>query len=233
MPLSDAELRIDAYLNRLRRLLREVNSEVLRDTVKELRSHIIETTTARADMTVTAIDETIEDLGSPEELAAQYISAGLGSPTRGAGTPRRVVQRLVRRAGLIAVASSVLLGSLLGYSFGLALVLCAALKPFHPQTAGLWLLPDPAGDTVVSIQLGLGRQPAAGHELLGWWIVPAGLLLGCGVVMLATYLARLGARLYCGRRDCRSQNLLCKDWLSQECFETAAFPEDVHEWFPE
>jgi len=114
MPLSDAELRIDAYLNRLRRLLREVNSEVLRDTVKELRSHIIETTTARADMTVTAIDETIEDLGSPEELAAQYISAGLGSPTRDAGSPRRVVQRLLRWAGLIAVASSVLLGLDLG-----------------------------------------------------------------------------------------------------------------------
>jgi hypothetical protein len=232
MSPSDAELRIDAYLDRLRHLLREVDRDELRDTVRELRSHIIETTTARGDMTVVAIDETIEDLGSPEELAAQYISAGLGSPTRNAGSPRRVVQRFVRRAGLIAVASSVLLGSLLGYSFGLALVLCAALKPFHPQTAGLWLLPDPAGDTVVSIQLGLGRQPAAGHELLGWWIVPAGLLLGCGAMMLATCLARSGARLYRSRLNCRSQNLLSNDWCSHDLLETATSPEDVNEWIP-
>jgi len=70
---SDAEQRIDAYLNALRHRLQGVDSDELRDTVKELRSHIIDTATAGGEMTIATIDEALDALGSPEALAAQYI----------------------------------------------------------------------------------------------------------------------------------------------------------------
>jgi hypothetical protein len=52
------------------------------------------------------------------------------------------------------------------------------LKPFHPQTAGLWLLHDATGDSEFSF-----RAVPAGRDLLGWWIVPLGLLAGCALAV--------------------------------------------------
>jgi hypothetical protein len=196
MSPSDAEQKIDAYLDRLRRRLRGVRSDELRDTVKELRSHIIDTVTTRGEMTAATVDEALDALGSPEELAAQYISAGLRSPARGTGSPIRVLESFFRWVFLSTAGSFVLLGTVVGYSLGLAFVLCAALKPFHPGTAGLWLLPDPAGDIVISLQLGFGQAPAGGAELLGWWIVPIGLMAGCGLVVITTRFTRWCCCLY-------------------------------------
>ena len=44
--------------------------------------------------------------------------------------------------------------------------------------------------SMISLRLGFGSAPPGGRELLGWWIVPIGLVVGCGLVMLTT---RFGA----------------------------------------
>jgi hypothetical protein len=82
-----------------------------------------------------------------------------------------------------------LLGAIAGYGFGVLFLLCAVLKPFHPGTAGLWLIADAAGDVVISLRMGFGSAPAGGRELLGWWIVPLGLAAGCALVTLTTRLS--------------------------------------------
>jgi hypothetical protein len=90
----------------------------------------------------------------------------------------------------------VLIGSLVGYFLGAALILCAVLKPIHPQSAGLWSFHDSSGDLELSLRLGFGSAPAPGHDVLGWWIVPVGLVTGLGLVMLTTRFAIWCVRLY-------------------------------------
>jgi hypothetical protein len=104
----------------------------------------------------------------------------------------QILKSLFRWASLAGFL--VLLGSLAGYFLGIVFVLCALLKPFHPRTAGLWVIPDGVGDFTISVRLGFGNPPA-GREVLGWWIVPLGLIAGCGLVMLTTRFA-----VWCVRR---------------------------------
>ena len=69
-------------------------------------------------------------------------------------------------------------------------MLAGFLKPIHPRTAGLWRLP---GD-VYSLRLGFDSVPTEGRELLGWWMLPMGLLLGGGLCFLTTPIV-----LWCAR----------------------------------
>jgi hypothetical protein len=90
----------------------------------------------------------------------------------------------------------VLIGAITGYFVGVVFLLVALLKPFHPATAGLWALPDGADDLELSVRMGFGAAPSNGHELLGWWIVPLGIVVGCGLVILTTRFALWCVRVY-------------------------------------
>lgn len=57
-----------------------------------------------------------------------------------------------------------------------------AAKPFAPDRVGLWVLPDPTGD--LSLSLGRHGTGAAGHDVLGWWIIPIGLAVGVACAVL-------------------------------------------------
>ena len=89
-----------------------------------------------------------------------------------------------------------LLGAITGYFLGVVFILVAVLKPFHPETAGLWTSRDASGDLSLSVHMGFGYAPVSGHEVLGWWIVPIGLLSGCLLVILTTRFGLWCARLY-------------------------------------
>jgi hypothetical protein len=90
----------------------------------------------------------------------------------------------------------VLLGSMVGYFLGVVFILVAALKSFHPRTAGVWVLPNGADDFNISVRLGFGSAPLEGREVLGWWIIPIGLAAGCALVMLTTRFAIWCVRQY-------------------------------------
>jgi hypothetical protein len=76
---------------------------------------------------------------------------------------------------------------------GALLVTAALLKPFAPDRVGLWIQDAPDGP---DISLGITRSPA-GPEILGWWSIPIGLLLGAGLLFVTwrfslTAVRRLG-----------------------------------------
>jgi len=102
---------------------------------------------------------------------------------------------LFRWASLSIAGFLVLLTSIVGYFLGGTFMWCAVLKIVHPQTAGLWVFPN-SGGTGISLRLGFGNPPIGGRDVLGWWILPAGLIVGCGLVMLTTRLALWCARQY-------------------------------------
>ena len=199
---GDAQQRIEAYLSRLRARLRGMNDEDAHDIVEELRSHIVDKATASGDVTPAGVDAALAALGSPEALASQYMTDELLARAEVSRSPVRILESLFRWASLSVAGFFALLGALVGYFLGVVFILCAVLKPFHPQTAGLWVIPDGPDDFMISLQLGFGIAPVGGKEVLGWWIVPVGLVAGCGLVMLTTRFA-----LWCVRQYRRSRVL--------------------------
>lgn len=181
-----AQEKIEAYLRRLAAGLRGLPAEHVQEIVAELRSHITDKITG-ADKTAGAataaeIDGVLANLGEPAELAAMYRTEELQTRAVATRSPRVVLQALFRWASLSFAGFFALLGSACGYFLSLALVCCALLKPVHPATAGLWVIPDLHE---YSLRMGFSSPPAGGKELLGMWMVPIGLLAG-GVLFLLT-----------------------------------------------
>jgi hypothetical protein len=199
---GDAQQRIDAYLGRLRRCLRGMNDEDARDIVEELRGHITEKASARGEMTAATVDAVLVALGSAEELASQYKTDELLSRAAVSRSPVHILESLFRWASLSIAGFFVLLTSIVGYFLGGAFMWCGVLKIIHPQTAGLWAFGDSTGNLEISLRLGFGSAPAGGRDVLGWWILPIGLVVGCGLVMLTTRFA-----LWCARQYRRSSVL--------------------------
>ena len=193
---GQAQQRIDAYLSRLRRRLRGMNDEDARDIVEELRGHITDKASASGEVTAAAVEAALAALGTPEELASQYMTDELLSRAAVSRSPVRILESLFRWASLSVAGFLVLLSSIVGYFLGGAFTLCGVLKIIHPHTAGLWAFRGSAGDLETSLRLGFGSAPAGGRDVLGWWIVPIGLVVGCGLVLLTTRFALWCARQY-------------------------------------
>lgn len=199
---SDGQQRMDAYLGKLRQRLRGMNDEDAREIVQELRSHIRDKATVSGQLTAAEVDAALAALGTPEELASQYMTDDLLALAEVSRSPVRILGSLFRWASLSLAGFFVLLTSIAGYFLGVVFVLVAALKPFHPASAGLWILPSGADDLEISVRLGFGSAPLNGREVLGWWIVPIGLAAGCALVMLTTRFA-----IWCGRQYRKSRAL--------------------------
>jgi hypothetical protein len=191
-----AQHKIDAYLGRLRGRLRGLNGDDVREIVEELRSHIADKAGAGDELTDATADETLAALGSPEELANQYLTDEMLARAEVSHSPLRILESLFRWASFSVGGFFVLLASILGYLLGGVFMWCGVLKIIHPQTAGLWLIPDGLGDVEISLRLGFIGPPANGRELLGWWILPIGLAVGCGLVLLTTRFSLWCAGLY-------------------------------------
>jgi membrane protease YdiL (CAAX protease family) len=97
------------------------------------------------------------------------------------------------KAGMLALASPFILAG--GYFLSACFLLAALHKPFAPARVGLWQLGD---EFSLHLGFGTGPLPTTGIELLGWWLVPAGILLGSAGVLTMNKLAT--AVLYWERR---------------------------------
>lgn len=194
---ASSQQKIDAYLSTLRRQLRGMNAEEVRDIVEEIRSHILDKAALATEENASGtIDAALATLGSPEELASQYITDNLLARAEASRSPVRILKSLFRWGSLSVAGFFVLLGSLVGYFFGVVFMLVAVAKLFHPHTAGLWALPTDSGDFALSFRLGFGGVPAGGRDLLGWWVVPIGWFGGGVLVMLTTHIAVWFVRQY-------------------------------------
>jgi len=191
----NAQQKIEAYLHRLRGNLRGLGAEEIREIVEELRSHILDKASAEGDVTAASVDGALASLGSPEDLARDYVTDAVLARAEVSRWPLEILKSLFRWASLSVAGFFALLGTILGYSAGMVFFLVAALKPFHPENAGLWIWRN-SGDIIYSVRLGFGAPPAGARELLGWWIVPIGLVVSCVVVVLTTHFAVWCARHY-------------------------------------
>ncbi len=198
---ENAQQKIDRYLNRLRAGLRGLAPHETRDILDELRSHILDKAALNGEVTAAGVEAALAALGTPEALASEYVTDAVLAQAEVSRSPVRILESLFRWASLSIAGFFVLLVSVIGYAVGISFFLVGLLKPFHPDTAGLWVWRN-GGDITYSVRLGFGAAPAGATELLGWTITPIGLSLGFGLVMLTTHFA-----LWCVRQFRRSRAL--------------------------
>jgi len=199
---DEQQQKIEAYLAKLGGRLRGMNEHEIGEIIRELRAHIEDKTAVRGGTMASTVDSTLDALGSPEALANQYLAVALLSRAEINRSPVRILQGLFRWASLSIAGFLVMAASVVGYVLGGALMLSALLKLIHPHAAGLWAYPTSTGDLELSLRMGFGSPPIGGRDVLGWWILPVGLLTGCGFVALTTRCA-----LWCARQYRRSRVL--------------------------
>ena len=197
---DNAQEKTDSYLSRLRQRLDALPHDAVGEILDEIRGHIIERATTSGSMTSAGVDTALAALGDPAHLANEYITQSLLLQAETVRSPVRILNALFRWASLSLVGLVVLLASTIGYFFGAVFIICALMKPIHPHTAGLWVLSS--SDLDISLHLGFENAPVVGREVLGWWIVPLGLLAGSVLVIVTTRFALSCMRRY--RRSLRS-----------------------------
>jgi uncharacterized membrane protein len=111
---DEANQKMEAYLGKLRQRLRGMNDDDAREIVEELRSHIRDKAAASGQMTAEGVDRALASLGSPEDLASQYMTDDLLARAVVSRSPLRIVQSLFRWASLSIAGLVVLLCSIVG-----------------------------------------------------------------------------------------------------------------------
>jgi hypothetical protein len=169
---------VDSYLAELRRQLRELTDEDANDIVEEIRMHILDKTANEASLV--GVAETLAALGTPTELAGNYCTEEMLARGRAARSPAYIARSIGRWALLTLGGILVFAISIVGYSLGGWLFILGLLKLIHPRTTGFygtWTEHDKS----FHWQSGGPNTP---DELLGWWLVPIGLILGGGLLVL-------------------------------------------------
>ena len=93
---GDSHQKIDAYIARLRKRLRGIDEQELREILEELRGHILDKSTASGqEPTAAAVDRTLASLGTPEQLAGEYLADNLLAQAEVSRSPLRIVQILL------------------------------------------------------------------------------------------------------------------------------------------
>ena len=175
-----AEHEIESYLTRLRTSLRGLPAEQVEDIVREIRSHLRESAgTDRERLT-----EALARLGDPATLGSAYRMDDLALRAQSSRSPLLLLRLVMHWATRSLEGLGALVVAFLGYGTALIALGCALVKPFMPERVGLWVQRLPPDDW--SFQL--GRVPVAptdAREVLGWYIVPLGLLVGA-IALTAT-----------------------------------------------
>jgi Protein of unknown function (DUF1700) len=172
----ESQKTIDAYLTALRRHLRELLDEDVKDIVEEIRAHILDKTSDDAEG---AVSSTLAALGTPEELASRYRTEELLKRAQNARSPGYLLRSMLRWAALSVLGVAVFFFSAIGYCLGGALFILGVLKLTNPHRTGVYGVFNEHSKSF-SFQSGGPND----HDLLGWWLAPIGLIVGGGLLFL-------------------------------------------------
>ncbi len=180
-PAQSSDSRIEAYLNRLEKLLADMNPDEKQDILCEIRAHILDSTAGAADREA-AVDRVLRLLGTPEELAARYGTERMLTRAARSFSPWVLLRTCWRWAMLGMKGMLAFIFALFGYATALALTVSVFMKPFVPRV-GLWL-----GRT--TLQVGTPDHPEMMRELLGHWFVPVIAAAACAIAVGTTHALR-------------------------------------------
>jgi uncharacterized membrane protein len=175
--------KIDAYLMQLRRSLGELPPDEVSEILKEIRGHILERAEASGELTEERLVAILKALGSPEDIAPLYHADALVVRARSSLSPRVVMRGIHRWSTVSAWGFVLFVLGVVGYATGAALVLGGVLKIFSPSQIGAWVGPHTVFD------IGVNNDPTA-RDVLGWWLVPVGIVGGSALFIATTRVLR-------------------------------------------
>lgn len=172
---------IDSYLIQLRRELRGLPQDEVEDVLREFDAHIVER--LGENPSAGEVRDVIQHVGSPQHIASLYQSDAMVSRAGHSLSPKRLLQGSFRWAMVSAAGWGVFVFALIGYALGLSLIGSSIAKLFAPENVGMWV-----GDG--SFYIGWKNLPTEARELMGWWLVPAGLALGSAYLVVISRTLR-------------------------------------------
>lgn len=190
---------LDTYLAQVHRRLRGLPDAEVREVLAELRAHVLDK--LEGDTTPARVEAALAELGTPRELAGVNITERVVARAEARRTPLSVLGGVGRLASLSLYGAFAFLVSFLGYGLALSLVMTALAKPFFWNKVGLWISHAPDGD--LGLSLGM-TDSARGHEVMGVWMIPVGLVAGWVFGWLTWRFGLFSLRLM-GRRARRSR----------------------------
>ena len=183
------QAQIDAYLTRLRRALIDVPPEAISEIVREIHGHILERAEATDPLNEAALARILKALGNPEDIGSLYHSRAMVARARASTSPWLILKTTIRWAGKSLTGLAAFFFGVFGYTMGIAWVVGAILKWFDPERVGLWV-----GSQMWNLSLGsltvAERAREHVHEVLGWWLIPIGLIVGPIILVLTTLILR-------------------------------------------
>jgi hypothetical protein len=180
-----ARAEVDAYLKQLRTSLRSLPAEQADDIAREIRSHLVESAERSGQLDPQLLADAIARLGDPATLAGAYVMDSLALRAQATRSPFLLLRMVSLWATRSFEGALALAAAFLGYGAALIAFGCAVLEPFMPERIGLWVREVTPGDA----EYQLGRvlvPPTDARELLGWYIIPLGLIAGAGFLTLTT-----------------------------------------------
>lgn len=181
-----AERQMEAYLSLFRANLGPMTLNEREEILREIEAHVRD---AQEEPGAT-LDNVLRQLGTPEQLAAQYRDGMLIRNASRSYSPVVLLRGALRLAtrGLSGIV--VFFAGIIGYAVGGGFVLSAMLKPIFPRNTGLWVHD---GHLVSSGTL--FPPPTGAHEVLGNWYIVVSLILGSLMLLGTMYLIRATLRL--------------------------------------
>jgi len=176
---------MEYYLGRLGRAAAKFPPAEREEIVAEIRSHILERSQVGGVAEPGRVRETLEALGTPEEIASQYVTNALFERAAGSRSPWVLIRATLHWAMLGARGFGIFMIAIAGYVAAGAFFVCAVLKPFFPENIGLWV--GPATGLVMGYR---GAQEPPTQELLGHWLPPVAMVLGLLTIMGTTHILR-------------------------------------------
>jgi uncharacterized membrane protein len=189
MNLSETgESRINGYLFVLERSLKTfLPSDVVRDAVREIESHVRERIGASngAPNEHEALEKILRELGPPLRVAQAYSAERVIDEAVTTGRLVPIARAIWHVATTTAIGALVGIALFTGYAIGIGFFVVAVLKPVFPNNVGLLV--------VNGIPRSFGAQfptPPGGVVLGGYWVIPLSIACGFAVLTLTHRAAR-------------------------------------------
>ena len=195
MDISDDASRIlENYLKDLKSKLKNLPKSEKQETLDEMHSDILselkELTAENPSSEIKFLFSILDKLGTPLEVADEILSKKLVSFSK--QYPQRflifTLKTLIRTSALLLLSFV----SIYLYFIGLLSFVMAALKPFLNIEMGLFTSNNSFhsyGIHLNSYLIGTGTTKITStSEILGYWVIPLGILLGPILIYLANFI---------------------------------------------
>jgi hypothetical protein len=173
-----------AFLSRLAAALGPLPEPVSTDITREIASHLAERQ-ARGDL-----DAAIAALGDPHDFARTFVEDYDLTNALNRASPVPLLINILGRSARSTLAFVTGFLAIILYAFAAAFTAVAILKPITPRNVGFWR--TGSGIDFGAIYGTTHSQP----ELIGYWIIPIGVLGAMIAYLVATLLLKAAGKLF-------------------------------------